>query len=361
MSIIISQDGKNAVRLQRTIIEKEDYLQQYIYDNPESLPLHELKEDIHLLILSREFPTSSGPIDALGVDADGDLYIIETKLYKNADKRRVLAQMLDYGAALWSAYGNSGHEFIGKLEEVALANHAAGLAQRLNETFGFEDESLTEYLGKLEQSLSQGNFRFIVLMDQLDKRLKDLITFVNTNSRFDILGVELDFYKHQQFEIIIPNLYGAERKKEVAVSSRTSSRANCNEMSFLEQVDEKLGTRKEPMLILYQWFKAKADIVQFGKGNTCSINPMFEHLHERYAIFSVFSNGDLHLKFRRFQNSPAAQSYLIELGENLRRKAQFNLPDNFLEVTKVFSIDQWGHKVDTLLEVFEESLWPSRD
>jgi RecB family endonuclease NucS len=101
MSIIISKNGANAVKVEKSEFEKEDYLQQYIYENPESIPLYEIKEDIRLLILAREFPTNSGPIDAIGVDRDGDLYIVETKLFRNADKRTVVAQALDYGAALW--------------------------------------------------------------------------------------------------------------------------------------------------------------------------------------------------------------------------------------------------------------------
>jgi RecB family endonuclease NucS len=54
--------------------------------------------------LAREFSTKSGPIDALGVDKDGELYLIETKFYKNPDKRTVVAQVLDYGASLWSNF-----------------------------------------------------------------------------------------------------------------------------------------------------------------------------------------------------------------------------------------------------------------
>lgn len=72
------------------------------------------------MILAREFPTGSGAIDALGVDQDGELYLIETKL-------------------------------------------------------------------------EAGSFRFVVLMDRLEPRLKDLIAFINRNCRFDVFGVELDF------------------------------------------------------------------------------------------------------------------------------------------------------------------------
>lgn len=42
----------------------------------------------------------------LGVDKDGEIYIVETKLYKNSDKRLVVAQILDYGASLWHFYND---------------------------------------------------------------------------------------------------------------------------------------------------------------------------------------------------------------------------------------------------------------
>lgn len=52
MAIIISKNGKNAVKMDKSIIEFEDHLQQYIYDNPETIPLYEIKEEA-LLILNR--------------------------------------------------------------------------------------------------------------------------------------------------------------------------------------------------------------------------------------------------------------------------------------------------------------------
>ena len=114
MSIIISKNGKNSQKLNCSVIPKENYLQEYIYNNPEVLPLEQIDEEIYLLIVAREFSTSSGPIDALGLDQSGNIYIIETKLYKNPDKRKVLAQVLDYGASLWRTYGDS-REFLKKL------------------------------------------------------------------------------------------------------------------------------------------------------------------------------------------------------------------------------------------------------
>ena len=181
MAIIISKSGKNAVRVERSVIQEEDYLQRYIYDNPESLPMHELKENLRLLILLREFPVPSGYIDALGVDQDGEIYIIETKLYKNPDKRLVLAQMLDYGASLWKNFGD-GDQFINQLEQELTKSAGVGLGPRLCEFFGLAPENLGSYLQSLKEVLKKGSFRFVVLMDRLDDRLKDLISFVNANS-----------------------------------------------------------------------------------------------------------------------------------------------------------------------------------
>ena len=109
MVLIISKDGKKAQKIERSVIDKEDYLQKYIYKNPEAIPIYNIKEDINVCVLKREYPTASGPIDALGVDKDGEIYIIETKLYKNPDKRLVVAQVLDYGASLWKNSTNSYH------------------------------------------------------------------------------------------------------------------------------------------------------------------------------------------------------------------------------------------------------------
>ena len=83
MSIIISKQGQTAQKLDRAEFEKEDYLQNYIHENPESIPVYEIEADKKLFVVAREFSTESGPIDALAIDKDGDIYVVETKLYKN--------------------------------------------------------------------------------------------------------------------------------------------------------------------------------------------------------------------------------------------------------------------------------------
>ena len=208
MAIIISKNGKNAKKINKSEIEKEEYLKKYIYDNPESIPLYEIKEDIHLLILAREFQTKSGPIDAIGTDKDGEIYLVETKLYKNPDKRLVVAQVLDYGASLWRSFG-SFDNFIRMIDDKANKTFGIGFNQKIKEFFGLEDEEVSALIDNLKKNLDDGNFKFVVLMDHLHSQLKDLIVFINENSQFDIFAVELEFYKHEEYEIIIPKLFSA--------------------------------------------------------------------------------------------------------------------------------------------------------
>jgi hypothetical protein len=218
MTIIISKNGKNAIKLDKKDFALEDHLQQYIYDNPQSIPLYDIKEDIRLLILAREFDTASGPIDALGIDKEGEIYLVETKLYKNPDKRTVVAQVLDYGASLWSQFRDF-NDFIAQINTHVQKDFNQDLSQRINDFFGVPEEEVDALLENVKQNLREGNFKFVVLMDHLHDQLKDLIIFLNNNSEFTVYAVELEYYKHQKFEIIIPKLYGAEVKKDLGAKS----------------------------------------------------------------------------------------------------------------------------------------------
>lgn len=214
MAIIIRQKGNKPEKLDKSTFDREDSLQKFIYDNPESIPLYDIKEDIRLLILAREFSTQSGPIDAIGIDKDGEIYIVETKLYKNPDKRTVVAQSLDYGAALWK-HSTNFEDFIRTLNENVQRSFKISLEEKIQEHFGLSDDEMVDLLDSVKNNLSDGILHFVILMDSLDDRMKDLILYVNKNSQFDIYAVELEYYKKDSNEIFIPRIYGGEVKKDL--------------------------------------------------------------------------------------------------------------------------------------------------
>ncbi len=213
MAIIVSKKGSGSTE----VVNKSDFaqernLQEYIYDHPESIPIYELREDKRLLVAARELQTDSGPIDAFGIDKDGDLYIVETKLYRNPDKRTVVAQALDYGASLWRR--KDFNELLSTLDEAGTKQWEMKFREKLTSFYSLDEEGVNALIESMRKNLSEGNLKFVVLMDKLDDRLKDLITYVNKNSKFDIYAVELEYYKHDVYEIIIPRIFGDEVTKD---------------------------------------------------------------------------------------------------------------------------------------------------
>lgn len=332
-------------------------MQEYIYENPESLPLDEYKDDLQLLILAREFPTKSGPIDALGVDQDGEVYLIETKLYKNPDKRLVLAQVMDYGASLWKTYSDS-HEFIGRIQEAVSERFDMSLREKLEEKFLSDEWDYDEFMDAMKSNVDAGSFRFVVLMDHLDDRLKDLITYMNQNSRFDLFGVELEFYKHGELEIIIPRLFGAEVKKTVGSSSSPSNRRNWDETSFFEDASNHIEADQLASLrTMYEWSRKHSDEIKWGTGSLRgSFNPRFYNVSDK-SIFSIFSDGELRLNFGWLQEPEQSKKYAEKFGNKLRTEIEYlPIPENFANEYVSLPIKSWSDNLDMFLNIAENVL-----
>lgn len=102
----ISGGEEPAIRLERVMLGKghysEAWLQQLIFDQPDLLPVGMIEPGFGTLIAAaREIRCGHGYIDNLYVTPAGDIVLVETKLWANAQPRReVVAQALDYVAAL---------------------------------------------------------------------------------------------------------------------------------------------------------------------------------------------------------------------------------------------------------------------
>jgi hypothetical protein len=350
MSIIVVRPGMPAHRVERTVIQHESYLQQYIDEHPDTLPFDQLKPDAKILVLLREFPTASGLMDAFAVDADGHVYLIETKLYKNPDKRLVLAQVLDYGAAIWRTYRDP-EEFVERIDELLTARAQRTLADRIQTFYGFSESTLTLFLSNLTQNVVEGRFRFVVLMDRVDERLKDLIAYVNVNSGFEILGVALDFYDDGDIHVLIPTLHGAEAKKQVVTSS-LSGRRRWDEPAFFADAGtrltlEQLGAVRR----LHEWAAEHADEVRYGTGTQRgSFNAGFTRIHVR-SVFTVYSDGTLTWNFKWLTPTPDAEAWAERFAAELGRAQWLPIPADFKDRFISFGAAEWTPHVGELIDV----------
>ena len=238
MAIIIQKDGGEPEWLEGESFKKEWNLQSYIADNPAVMPLRELVGESPLMIVGKEFPASNGPIDLLAIDCHGSIYIIETKLDFNNSKRQIVAQVMDYAAALWRDFSAGVDAFI----QAANDKYGIDLESKLIESFATDENEATAITDNLAKSLRDGSFKLLVLMDKIDEKLKDLILFINTNSQFDIYAIELKYYRKGQLAIIIPELYGAEMQKRAKAGTGTFSESNSSDFWRAVEINQDLET-----------------------------------------------------------------------------------------------------------------------
>ena len=344
MAIIISQNGKNAKKVDRSDFEKEDYLQDYIQNNPESIPVYEIEEDKRLFVVAREFSTESGPIDAFAVDKDGDIYIVETKLYKNQDKRTVVAQALDYGAALWKHFGDFS-EFIRRLDEETQNKFKMNFQQKVADFFGLKEEESAAFIESMRHNLYEGNIKFVILMDKMDEGLKDLIIYVNQNSQFDIYAVQLEYYKFDAYEIMIPKLFGVEVKKNVSISSVGSPRKKWTKEDFLPVARKQLSEiQYKAIEKLFKFCEQYADNIIMGTGTeTASINVNFNKFSDERAIFCLKSNGRLGFSL----------NWVAKKGVNTQQKNLLEKLKEKLKTIKINIVDDYDTYGSTWLSVEE--------
>ena len=343
MPIIITKNGKKAKKITESNFVNEDGLQNFIYENPDSVPLYEIDEDIRLLILAREVPTRSGPIDAIGIDANGEVYIIETKLYKNPDKRLVVAQVLDYGASISENIDNE-LEFFQAIEEKVNSHFKMSLADKLNSFYELSTDESSEIIKIFRENLANGKLRFVVLMDHLEKRLKDLITFLNRNCRFDVYGVELEFYKYDDFEITIPKLFGSEIKKEVSNKSGSSKRRTWNEDSFFEELSKNLDQKEaETIKDFYRFFLKHSYQIRWGTGTLKgSFNPVYTKIGPK-SLVTVFTDGSLQLNYAWFIENEQQLKFKEKYRELFGRLYELPPEDDHAKYP-IYPITEWRKK-----------------
>ena len=291
MSIIIWHSNQPAKPLKPKAFNQETDLQSYIKENPQAIPIDELGADLELTIIGREFGTSSGFIDALGVDQRGQLYLIETKLYHNPDKRRVVAQLLDYASGLWSRYANDSSAFIRAVKQ----EYNFDLESHLqNENENENENSLASF----KINLDAGHFRLIVLMDQVEDSLKDLVNFINQNSNFSLYAVEIKYYQDEDLEIVIPHLYGQPSKKNK--TSILNQRLPSTIESFASEIAKTRSDLEQPVQqLLHAIESVVANDPQATTGCVLYLNDYKQgwwlKINNLYPIF-FNSNGRLYLQ-----------------------------------------------------------------
>lgn len=197
-----SRDGWHRAAPNRFALEKE--LHDLIELTPEMLPLAGAPR---LALLGREVRCGSGYADLVAVEADtGRPVLIEIKLASNVDRRQVLTQVLGYAAYLRRLDGAAFESLLGPTVSVGTTTAAT------TQDPAFD---VATFSALLEEALSAGRLRCVIVIDQAPDDLVELVGYLQdvTNERLSLDLITVSAYDIGGHRVLVPQLVGPDRSR----------------------------------------------------------------------------------------------------------------------------------------------------
>ncbi len=176
--------------------------------HPALLPAEDLGLG-RVVVAGRESRLVSGYADLVLIDEHGHLCLVEVKKAGNPDTRQVVAQLLDYTAALW---GQSLAEFetgvVAPYLATLLSDAPSSLLDLL--TTGFDDDSeggedrARSALDRLAQTLETGDFTLVVAAPDIPSGVQRVLEYLNARGQ-RFFAIEVSYFRGPA-ECFVPRL-----------------------------------------------------------------------------------------------------------------------------------------------------------
>lgn len=272
--LIRQSDGtyEEWTRPETSAYKDESHLQEVLASHPSQIP-----GVVEGSVAIREFSTTAGPIDICVLGPNGQITVVECKLEKNSEKRRmVVGQLIDYASALRS---DGVHKF------------RATWSNRSNVDL---DEYLDpDAISELESSIGAGRINLCLAVDQIDEDIQRLVEYLNliTAESVMVTALQLSYAKLGSIEVLIPSTFGA----EIAHSKQSGKRESSDRWTweaFIDSLqnegDKKFASGLHDRLMSHPTFGGHQPL-WFGVQPKGSI---FFHIHRaRYAPFGLWINS----------------------------------------------------------------------
>lgn len=174
---IYSVGSNGLARYNLISIQKEKAIEEFIEKNPKCL-----RDD--LFIIGRQVKTADGGIiDLMGLDAEGNVVVIEIK--KDSSPRKTIAQILEY--AVWAE--KQGYD---ELNQIAKKEHLGGFAdiyKKFEEEFGCQPDAFNQ------------NQTLYIVAPQIGYKTFDMCEYMSMRG-VQIRCVEFNIYENNGEKII---------------------------------------------------------------------------------------------------------------------------------------------------------------
>ena len=180
--------GETSIALQRKRIggkdgpHDEQWLQRLIHRHPNCIPMDQIEPGLPKLVpVCMELPLPSGYLDNLLMTPEGDIVIVEVKLFHNSQSRReVVAQALDYASSLFSMNYDA-------LEKAVLKSDFddGERPARLYDLFGDADTlDEPDFVDAVNMNLKNGRIVVLVIGDGIRSDAEDLVNGLQSHAGF---------------------------------------------------------------------------------------------------------------------------------------------------------------------------------
>ncbi|GAA0892742.1 hypothetical protein GCM10009122_24210 [Fulvivirga kasyanovii] len=198
-------DTDQVTHLNKIEVLDELSIQYLIFKNPECLPISDIDESYNPVIpVCTELNTTVGPLDILMVSPNGELTIIETKLWRNPEARRkVVAQILDYARELsnWT-YEDLQREINRRLGKKG--NTLYNLVKAFNPNSALPE---SDFVDSVSRNLERGRFLLLIAGDGIREGASGIAEFLSNagHLNFTFAMVELTLYQAEGLgKLIVP-------------------------------------------------------------------------------------------------------------------------------------------------------------
>jgi len=355
VTAIWHNDGTGWALLPPVAFPDEATLHSLVEQAPQLLPL---AGSPSLVIVGREVQLGSGWADLLALEPSGRVVLIEIKLVRNAEARRaVVAQVLTYAAYL---YGISPTVFerdvLGRhLQERGHETLASAIAS-IDQAGAFDAE---EFASGLEESLSQGRFRLVIVLDAAPEELIRLIGYLEVVSdKLLIDVVTVASYDVGGSAILVPQRVDPERRTEDSQSLRQPRRSGGRLVNgaddFLATIGRAPAEEQPKLHRLAEWALALereglARLSTFhGIGNRWTLLPRLQL--ENAGLVTIWNDSGAYIQFWRsvFERRAPSTLPLVEARIAPKTVRQGNtsrdIDDSTLEVLALAYREAAGNK-----------------
>lgn len=165
----------------------EDWLQGILHKFPNSLPVNELEPGLGVLIsVGREMPTPAGLVDNVYVTPEGNIVLVECKLWRNPEARRkVIAQIIDYAQSI-SGWGYEDFDnAIKKSLDSSGRQHGQPLITQISEAVGaLDDIDEPSFIDAIQKNLRMGRMLLLVVGDGIREDTESLADYLQMHAGF---------------------------------------------------------------------------------------------------------------------------------------------------------------------------------